>query len=292
MHPPRNPRRRLSPARLTVTLALGIGAVLALQAPRPRALAAPAQAPHSGHSVASMSEAEMQRQVAEWYARHPLRGERSADVPSDSFLVNNFYFDENHDGSVTQVDTARIVRGQTILWRWQAGTHTVTNGTGAADPTAGLMFDQALNSTTPATFAFRFDTVGTFRFFCRFHELENMRGVVIVRNVVSAPAGEDRASAVGFVAPPWPNPSRGTVAFRFALTEAGRARAEVFDVSGRSVAVALERELPAGTYAAAWDGRDHNGGRAPGGIYLLRLSVPGRVQTRRVVFESRGRPRS
>ena len=148
MHPPRNPRRRLSPARLTVTLALGIGAVLALQAPRPRALAAPAQAPHSGHSVASMSEAEMQRQVAEWYARHPLRGERSADVPSDSFLVNNFYFDENHDGSVTQVDTARIVRGQTILWRWQAGTHTVTNGTGAADPTAGLMFDQLKQDQT------------------------------------------------------------------------------------------------------------------------------------------------
>jgi hypothetical protein len=57
------------------------------------------------------------------------------------------------------------------------------------------------------------------------------------------------------------------------------------DASGRLVARPLDRDLAAGTYAAAWDGAGRNGSRAAAGVYFLSLEVPGAHQTRRIVLE-------
>ena len=53
---------------------------------------------------------------------------------------------------------------------------------------------------------------------------------------------------------------------------------------GRRVAVAVDRTLGPGTYAASWDGRTQTGERATAGVYYLRLSVPGATQSREVVL--------
>jgi hypothetical protein len=104
--------------------------------------------------------------------------------------------------------------------------------------------------------------------------------VVVVKSLLSV----DPVAGVGlgFTRAPWPNPTRGTTAFRFALDRPGRARADVFDVRGGHVATVLDRVLTAGSWEAAWDGRAASG-RAQAGVYYLRLVLPGRTESRSIV---------
>jgi plastocyanin len=232
--------------------------------------------PPLGH--AAMSETAMRRWVIIHYGAHPARGERSTAAPSDSFVANNFYFDSNHDGAATQVDTAKIFEGQTILWKRAGGTHTVTSGNDNDDPQAGVLFDQPLTSTAgQTTFSYQFNSAGTYHFFCRVHDLFGMHGVVVVKATAAVDAVPG-APALGFVSPPGPNPTRATTSFRFALSRPGHARADVYDVRGGLVATVLDRELAAGTWDAAWDAS-----RAKPGIYYLRLTLPGRSESRSIV---------
>lgn len=236
------------------------------------------------HLHGPMSQVDMERWVRSWFAAHPARGARSQAAPSDSFTAQNFFFDENGDGSATQIDTARIFEGETVLWKLVSGSHTVTNGTGGTDPNAGILFDQPLNTFGGATsFSFQFNTAGTFPFFCRPHEGFNMKGVVVVRSASAVDPIAGAARPTGFLAPPRPNPTRGTTSFRFALAIPGRARAQVFDVRGRRVATLLDRDLTAGSWEAAWDGRE-NGAPAAPGVYYIELALPGGTQSRAVVM--------
>jgi plastocyanin len=100
-----------------------------------------------------------------------------------TFKVQNFIFD--YDGNTaTKVDTARIQVGQSVLWQWISGIHTITNGTGAADPNAGLLFDQPSDPSN-TQFSFAFNTAGTYPFFCQYHESLTMKGVVIVHDATT-----------------------------------------------------------------------------------------------------------
>lgn len=231
-----------------------------------------------------MSEAAASRQVESWFAAHPAHGEQSTAAPADSFTVQNVNFDENHDLAVTQVDTARITQGQTVLFKWVNGVHTITSGAGSTDPNVGVLFDVP-SDFSHTKFSFQFNSAGTVPFFCRVHESSNMRGVVIVSPPASVQPVAGGADGIGFTASPWPNPARGPTTFRFSLRVAGHARASVYDAAGRLVAVPVDRDLPAGAYAAAWDTRRRDGSPAPPGTYLLSLEVPGAAQSRRIVIQ-------
>ena len=126
----------------------------------------------------SMSDADMARWVEDWYAAHPARGQRSADVAADTFLVSNYHFDSDGDPSGTPVDTVRIDVGQTVMWKWVQGNHTTTNGT-FGDPSLGLLWDQPMDAAH-LEFSFRFDSTGVYNFICRPHAFQGMTGVVVV----------------------------------------------------------------------------------------------------------------
>jgi hypothetical protein len=81
-----------------------------------------------------------------------------------------------------------------------------------------------------------------------------------------------------------PNPARSGVRFEIGLPAAGRARLEIFDVSGRKVARVLDGWLQAGVRSASWAGVTVAGLRAPAGVYLARLSVEHRAVTRRFAW--------
>jgi len=219
----------------------------------------------------------------DWFANHPARGANALAAPTDSFLVSNFNFDENHDGATTQVDTARVVQGDVILWKWVSGSHTITNGTGSSDPNAGALFDQPISSGAPS-FSFQFNTVGTFPFFCRIHESFGMRGVVVVTQNLAGVGAPPAPAHDGFLAPPSPNPAHGATTIRFALAHAGHARVTVLDAQGRRVATPLDAGLAAGSFEARWDAHDDAGGAVSPGVYFVRLELPGASQTRRVTI--------
>ena len=80
----------------------------------------------------------------------------------------------------------------------------------------------------------------------------------------------------------YPNPSSGETHVTFSLPAAQDVRLEVFDALGRRVATLAEGAFPAGDHRATWGGRG-GGTRAGSGLYLVRLTAPGGVETRTVV---------
>ena len=267
------------PARRTALLAtVAVATGLALQpAPTP----AQTQAGHSMPAGMVMSDQAMRSQLASWYATHPATRYRATAAPQDTFYASNFKFNADHN-LATAFDTVHIVQGESVAFAWITGLHTVTSGTGSLDPNAGLIFDQSMAAATD-DFTFQFNDVGTFPFFCRIHETV-MKGVVVVAQATGVDPIASADGALGFVTDPAPNPTREGAGFRFALRQAGRARVEVYDVRGRLVDLAFDRDLQGGVFQAAWDGRTAAGGRAGAGVYYLRLSVPGLTQSRRLVL--------
>jgi len=86
-----------------------------------------------------------------------------------------------------------------------------------------------------------------------------------------------RAPGLGF-AIAGTEPVRDDVRFRFELPAGGRAVIEVFDLSGRRVAVPVDATFPAGPGDVAWDAR----ALSPG-VYHARMMYQGRTETARLV---------
>ncbi len=81
-----------------------------------------------------------------------------------------------------------------------------------------------------------------------------------------------------------PNPFRGGTRIEFALPEAGDARLDIYDVSGRLVRRLVGGTLAAGNHEVQWDGRTDGATSLPSGIYLYRLEVGGEVAQRRMLL--------
>ncbi len=92
------------------------------------------------------------------------------------------------------------------------------------------------------------------------------------------------AAALGRLHAPVPNPFNPATSIGFTLARAGGIRLGVYDLSGRRVRVLASGELPAGEHRVTWDGRDDTGRALSSGLYLLRLSGSGFVDSRRVTL--------
>lgn len=225
----------------------------------------------------------MAREIRAWYAEHPAHGTTvAAGGAADTFLVGSFWF--NTDGSLaTQVDTARIEVGQSVLFKWSAGFHTATSGIpGAID--AGALFDHPIDSgAANQEFLVTFANPGTFPFHCRPHgQFFNMRGVVVVQNATTGADGV-APRALRFAAPPAPNPARGAVTMRLAMPRDLDAQVTVLDAAGRIAAVLHDGALAAGTHDLRWDGRVGGRPAAPG-VYVVLARAGAERATQRVVL--------
>jgi hypothetical protein len=85
---------------------------------------------------------------------------------------------------------------------------------------------------------------------------------------------------------PYPNPASTEVRLELSVPAsfAGTPfEAAVFDLTGRKVRSLGRGELPAGRYALTWDLRSDRGEAVRAGLYFIRSTVGGEIQTRRVV---------
>ena len=242
---------------------------------RPAFVSAASVAPQ--HRMTMTTEEMKQRFDAYWATHKPV------GVPSKAAAVvqingGDVYFDADNNILGTVVDTVYIHLGDTVLWNWVVGFHTVTNGVDFDDPNRGLLFNAPLDDTHK-TFSFQFNTPGDFPYFCEVHGAP-MNGLIHVWASTDVPPVS--AAKLGFTRDPSPNPtSRGT-SFAFTLGTAGRVRADVFDTNGRRVARLIDADMTAGAHDGAWDGRSSNGRAAGAGIYYLRLRLPGYDASRRI----------
>jgi hypothetical protein len=95
--------------------------------------------------------------------------------------------------------------------------------------------------------------------------------------------GSDPGAGFGFVTV-GPVPSAGAVRFTCRAPEAGPVRLEIFDPAGRRVSELIDDVHSAGLFEKVWSGEGDDGRRAAPGVYLARLSMPGRAAVRRVTL--------
>jgi len=79
-------------------------------------------------------------------------------------------------------------------------------------------------------------------------------------------------------------PTRGTTLIQFRLKRDGFVRISVFDVSGRRVRKLIQERFSAGSHAYQWNGRDDEGNKVAGGVYLLLLRAPNTILRQKVVL--------
>ena len=80
-----------------------------------------------------------------------------------------------------------------------------------------------------------------------------------------------------------PNPASGPVRIVCTSPRAGEAELAVFRVDGRRVRTVSRGPWIAGPHELVWDGRDDAGREVAPGVYLVRVTVPGARETRRIV---------
>lgn len=81
-----------------------------------------------------------------------------------------------------------------------------------------------------------------------------------------------------------PSPFSASTRLDFSLPAAGRAKVVIFDVRGEAVTTLLDRELPAGSHAAVWDGTDSAGRDLPAGTYFAKISTGDQAAVLKIVL--------
>jgi len=82
-----------------------------------------------------------------------------------------------------------------------------------------------------------------------------------------------------------PNPFRQVTTIRYELPVDGtHVRIQVFDPSGREIAVLLDEVRDAGRHAAVWSGQDSRGRSVASGVYFYRFNAGSQSQVRKMVL--------
>ena len=107
-------------------------------------------------------------------------------------------------------------------------------------------------------------------------------GMRVVR--VEPLAAAKAVAAAGGLAPNAPNPFNSSTQIAYRLSSSGPVQLAVYNVLGQPVRTLVDEFQAAGSYKVEWDARDQQGVSLSSGIYIARLSYPGGVQTRRLLY--------
>ena len=108
--------------------------------------------------------------------------------------------------------------------------------------------------------------------------LSDTKSFAITVNV--APAAQIQAQAFGRASP---NPFNPSTTISFTLSQPGRVRLRIYDVSGRLVNTLADQFMGAGPQEVRWNATDKDGSSVSSGVYFYTLETPGRVMQSSVV---------
>jgi len=94
----------------------------------------------------------------------------------------------------------------------------------------------------------------------------------------------DLAGRLRLLRGPNPNPVVDRMAYSVDLPEAAWVKVDVFDVSGKYIQTLVNEELQAGSHDFYWNPARENGEVAPSGVYYIRATAYGAVDSRRFLF--------
>jgi hypothetical protein len=82
--------------------------------------------------------------------------------------------------------------------------------------------------------------------------------------------------------PGYPNPFSSGIRIPFSLSRSSRVEMAAYNVLGQRIATLVSGVYPAGRHIVTWDGSSQDGSRLAAGVYLLRLTLPGRSLIRKI----------
>ena len=103
-------------------------------------------------------------------------------------------------------------------------------------------------------------------------------------NVAVAPGEVPEPRPVAQLLGAFPNPFNPNVTISFELSEPGNCLLSIYDLSGRQVAVLVDRFLAEGKQSVTWAGTDKAARTLTSGVYFIRLSINGFSQTNKLVL--------
>jgi hypothetical protein len=82
----------------------------------------------------------------------------------------------------------------------------------------------------------------------------------------------------------YPNPFNPVTTISFSLPSAGRVVISIYDIQGRHVKTLIDETKLAGSHSLTWDARNNRSARVASGVYFIRLTFNGTIQTRKLVL--------
>ncbi len=73
-----------------------------------------------------------------------------------------------------------------------------------------------------------------------------------------------------------------TTSIHYRLSRETQVTLTIYDILGRALNTLVQRRQGPGDYIVTWNGRDHNGGRVPSGVYFYKLTDGSFTQTRKL----------
>lgn len=164
-------------------------------------------------------------------------------------------------GDPTAFQSVQLARASSSAGPWEPLSLALTDG---ADGTTAV--DAAATSGT--TYWYRLTGV-------------TRQGQTVTLGTISGTAGAAVTQfAITHVSP---NPTHGMTNIEFTVPRQSDVRISVMDVVGREVATLTHGTHSAGRYQVMWTG-EVKGGKAPAGLYFIRMQAPGVVATHRAVI--------
>ena len=94
---------------------------------------------------------------------------------------------------------------------------------------------------------------------------------------------EEGLNVATAISTPYPNPATSSAAIPFSLANAGTASIQVFDLSGRTVAMPANQNFAAGQHTINWNLDSSNGTPVPNGFYSVVVTTTDKVMTERIM---------
>ena len=82
----------------------------------------------------------------------------------------------------------------------------------------------------------------------------------------------------------YPNPFNPSTTIRFSLPSEGLADLSIYGMNGQKIRELVSKSIPAGMHSIVWNGRDDDGKPVSSGVYIARLKMNGKVESRRMTL--------
>ena len=86
------------------------------------------------------------------------------------------------------------------------------------------------------------------------------------------------------IADAFPNPFNSSTQIAYHLSNPGPVQLVIYNVLGQSVRTLVDQFQVAGSHRVQWDARGEQGASLSSGVYIIRLSYPGRMETQRLLY--------